>query len=208
MPWIDPVPERSKCVNSFDRPLHSTSLQVSSMGLNRNVLMIALALTLACLVLVAVFVWETGVANRRLHQDEKLIAIFHDNHQAFEKLQQMAIEDSRQGRYFSKIYLEQSREEGSKIDESRLREYKNVISRIRPGLNWQIDGRNNVVRFIFAQGGLLAVGPGWIEGIEYIPGDYRRNGVVLTNLDKASTSPAGIYLRPIETNWFLFYQRE
>jgi hypothetical protein len=67
---------------------------------------------------------------------------------------------------------------------------------------------DNVVRFIFAGGGLSAIGPGWVKGIEYVAVDCKRVWDIVHNLDKARLLPAGVYLRPIERKWFIFYQRD
>jgi hypothetical protein len=174
-----------------------------------------LAFFVLVLILIASLFWMYDPFNFRAPKDQKLISIFHAHHEAFEKIQQMAIEDSRHGLYFDGD-IKEAKLEGAKIDETRLQEYKNLLSEIRPGLDWGIDGRNEVVRFLFAGGG-GTISSDWVKGIEYVPNSFEINGVtyrqgwegvVLTNLDNARTLPANIYLRPIESNWFLFYQRD
>jgi hypothetical protein len=56
-------------------------------------------------------------------------------------------------------------------------------------------------------GGLSAISSGWLKGIEYVPGSFEKKGVILQNLDGANTLSAGVYLRQIEPNWFIVYQR-
>jgi hypothetical protein len=132
--------------------------------------------------------------------DQELIATFHTHRQAFERLQEMVTEDARRG-----WYLEGS--DSRKPDQPRRDEYKNLISQIRPGLRVVMTGPTGAVRFIFAMEG-TAIGPGWVKGIEYVPVDYLREGVLLPDLDKAASRPASVYMREIEPKWFIFYQRD
>jgi hypothetical protein len=81
------------------------------------------------------------------------------------------------------------------------------------------------MRFIFAGGGTTIVAPSWYKGIEYVPGSCETNGrvyanceitgdtvrlagrgVVLTNLDQTEALAPNVYLRPIGSNRFLFYE--
>ena len=154
-----------------------------------------------CFVLVASALWEASCGPSPVEpEDQELIAIFHAHRQAFEKLQGMTGEDAQRGWYlgasdFSKLALE--RQQG----------YQRLISEIRPGLEVAINGQDDVVRFIFALEG-TAIGPGWVKGIEYVPGDYSREGVLSADLDGARKLPANVYLRQIEPKWFVFYQRD
>jgi hypothetical protein len=133
-------------------------------------------------------------------KDEELISTFHAHRQALEHVQEMATEDARRGWYLGAS-------DPSKLDQPRRDEYKKLVSEIRPGLDVVMNGNNGVVRFIFAQKG-SAIGPSWAKGIEYMPGDYKREGVLLPSLDKAGTLAADVYLRQIEPKWFIFYQRD
>jgi hypothetical protein len=174
------------------------------------------------LILVGGAFWAADPLNLRAPKDQKLIAIFHAHRAAFEKLQQMAIEDARHGRYFEPSGLETVELEGRKfvyhheIGGVRWQEYKNLLSEFRPSLDWVIDGHFDVVKAVFAGGGLLAIGPGWVKGIEYVPSSFEIDGVtyvqgwqgqILTNLDNARTLPANMYLRQIEPKWFVYYER-
>ena len=148
-------------------------------------------------------------------KDQELLAIFNAHHGAFQRIQQMATEDSRRGLYLdSSIFYVPDPSQPNHFEKSRQQEYTNLISEIRPSQRVVIVGLGIVtifevtsVRFIFAGGG-TAIGPDWVKGIEFVPGDFRRDGVLLTNLDGASALPANVYLRQIETNWFIFYQRD
>jgi hypothetical protein len=133
-------------------------------------------------------------------RDQELISTFHAHRQVFEQLQKMATEDARRGWYL--LGSDQN-----KPDQPRRDEYKNLISQIRPGLQVAMTGPTGTVRFIFASEG-VAIGPGWVKGIEYVPSDYSREGVLLPDLDKAGSLPARVYMRQIEPKWFIFYQRD
>ncbi len=133
-------------------------------------------------------------------RDQDLISIFHANRQAFEQLQEMAAEDARHSWYLGAS-------DPSKLEQSRWDGYKKLISEIRPELQVAMDGTSGHIRFIFGAEG-VAIGPGWAKGIEYVPGDYKREGVLLPDLNKAASLPANVYIREIEPKWFLFYQRD
>jgi hypothetical protein len=112
----------------------------------------------------------------------------------------MASEDARRGWYLGAS-------DPSKIEQSRRDGYKNLMSEIRPELQVAMDGTSGHIRFIFAGEG-VPIGPGWVKGIEYVSGDYGREGVVLPDLDKAPGLPANVYIREIGSRWFIFYQRD
>ncbi|MGH7980531.1 MAG: hypothetical protein ACREE6_14235 [Limisphaerales bacterium] len=180
---------------------------------------IAMPVVLICLVLVATFVFYlyrgwTGYSSfgTGIFKDQDLIADFYAHRPAFENVQQMAAEDVRRGWYLGIS-------DADKISEFRWQEYTNSISQIHPGLEVTMDGYGDGVRFIFTSGGTGLLGPGWVKGIEYVPGSREIDGAiygnaqppwqgtVCTNLDNVQTLPANVYLRPIESNWFIFYQR-
>jgi hypothetical protein len=215
---------------------------------------ILLACVLVCLILAGVFLFwlhswgQYSSFGLNVSKDQELIAIFHAHHEAFEKLQQMATEDSQYGWGFSSPdfegaeldekyrqeyekdpryawYFKSPYFEGGKLKKARRKEYQDLVSEISPGLTIGTD-YNSGMRFVFAGGGTSAIGPGWAKGIEYVPGSRETNGAVygkmeingityrpqwagllLTNLDNAQTLPANVYLRPIESNWFIFYDR-
>jgi hypothetical protein len=112
----------------------------------------------------------------------------------------MATEDMRRGWYLGTS-------SPNKLDPSRRSEYKSLISQIRPDVKVVTNGYTGVVRFIFAGEG-SAIGPDWFKGIEYVPGDYGQEGILLPDLDKAASLPAHVYMREIEPRWLIFYQRD
>lgn len=159
-------------------------------------------ITLIYLALASCMLWEGGCrASRTVEpRDQELISTFHAHHEAFERLQKMAAEDALRGWYLGAS-------SPSKLDQSRRSEYKNLISQIRPGLEVAMNGTTGVVRFIFTGEG-SAIGPDWFKGIEYVPGDYGREGVLSHDLNNAASLPANVYIREIEPRWLIFYQRD
>lgn len=139
--------------------------------------------------------------NLRAPSDKKLFTLFRDHRAAFEKLRQMATEDLQQ----KKASYYNAASSYGKLDEKRKQEYKHLLSEIHGRtVAADYDGSAGIV---FAGGGLSAIGPGWMKGIEYFPGDNRRKGDIVQNLDEANKLPPGVYLRQIEQNWFIVYQR-
>jgi len=84
-------------------------------------------------------------------------------------------------------------------------EYKSLL-KIWPGLLVGAD-YDGSVRFIFAGTG-VAIGPDWAKGIEFIPDTARAIGTQRDALDDAAKLPADLYLRKLEPQWFLFFQRD
>jgi hypothetical protein len=156
---------------------------------------------LACAVLAAVALWQTGCGAPRVKgpKDEELIATFYAHRQAFEHLQEMAAEDARRGWYLGAS-------NPSALDQSRRSEYNNLKSQIRP-VFVAMNGNTGVVRFIFAYKG-SAIGPRYAKGVEYVPGDYSREGVLLPDLNGPASLPANVYIREIEPGRLIFYQRD
>lgn len=152
--------------------------------------------------LAAIVLWHKGSSAPRLTEpkDQELIATFYADRKAFERLREMAAEDAR-GRWYLGV------SDPSTLSQSRRSEYKNLMSQINPKLQAAMNGTTGVVRFIFVGEG-TAIGPGWVKGIEYVPGDYSREGVLLPDLNKAASLPANVYIREIEPTWLIFYQRD
>ncbi len=169
---------------------------------------IVIGFVVICCAVYAFLLWLVDPFNLSAPADQKLIMIFHDHREAFEKLREMATEDSGQN-----LYITQSAIEGN-ITEARKQEYKTLLSEIYPrGLHYpgvhqvhQVDAEpDGWVRFVFA-GGEFPISGGWLKGIDYQPGNRRRIGTIIQNLDKANTLPPDIYLREIEPNWYIVYQ--
>jgi hypothetical protein len=157
---------------------------------------------LVCLAVASCMLWEGGCRASKTVEpsDQTLISAFRDHRQAFGQIQEMATEDMRRGWYLGTS-------SPSKLDQSRRSEYQSLISQIRPDVRVVTNGYTGVVRFIFAGEG-SAIGPDWLKGIEYVPGDYGQEGILQPDLDKAASLPAHVYMREIEPRWLIFYQRD
>lgn len=124
--------------------------------------------------------------------------------------------------YFKSPFFDSGR-----LNEARKKKYTELGSDISPGLMIGMD-YDDSIGFCFAGGGTSAIGPSWAKGIKYVPGAHEINGAVycaeyriedatnppqwqgqvLSNLDHADKLPALTYLRPIGSNWFLYYSRD
>ena len=133
-------------------------------------------------------------------QDQYLIALYSAHHEAFEELRKMADEDGSKQMFISAF------DSTSKLPKSRQQEYNNLLSRISSGMT-VCTCDDGIVRFILAGEG-CAISSGWIKGIEYIPRNYEKHGVIVNDLDDVSKLGTRIHLRKLEPNWFLFYVRD
>jgi len=165
---------------------------------------------ISCIILIQdPFAW-------RAPKDKTIIALFQEHREAFEKIQQMAMEDMQQDHYLNMYNLDfQKGNEFRKenlIPESRQQEYKKLLSGIPLPCRTSIyaDVYGQTLRITLAGGGfLLAIGSGWGKGIEFYSNKPKDLGVIVSSLDKIpSNAEPRIYLRPIgtSTNWFLYYQ--
>lgn len=163
------------------------------------VVKISLLLLAAVGVIGAALFWLADPLHLRAPTDRALIAVFQEHRAAFDKLREMAAEDSVP--YLSASHL------SSKLSDARKQRYKDILSEIHPDLIVTVGPK--AVRFIFATGGLSAISPGWLKGIEYVSGDPAREGIPCTDLDNPRSLPqGGVYLRQIEPKWFLVFQSE
>jgi hypothetical protein len=68
---------------------------------------------------------------------------------------------------------------------------------------------DNTLRLAFDGNRLgLAIGPGWGKGLTHIPGEPGRKGVLVASTDGTYRSDANVYLRPLGSGWFIFFQRD
>jgi hypothetical protein len=171
------------------------------MNLKSALFKMALGFVIVCCALGALVFWMDDPLNLRAPKDQSLLTLFHDHRATFQKLRQMATEDLEQK---NAVYYNQTASYG-KLDEMRKQEYKHLLSEIHG--HSVAPGYDGAVGFAFAGGGLSAISPGWSKGIVYLPGNYARGAHIVQNLDKANKLPAGVYLRQIESNWFIVYQR-
>jgi hypothetical protein len=154
---------------------------------------------LVCFVLVAFIFWMKDPYNLSAPKDQELIAIFNDHHEAFERLRQMATEDSKSNH----IYIKNSEIVGIK-DTLRRQEYRKLLSSINSDIRVVADEGN--ITFFFSGGGLSAISGGWGKGIASLP-LIEKYDTILPSLDHANMLPNGDYMRPIDGQWFIYYQK-
>jgi hypothetical protein len=88
---------------------------------------------------------------------------------------------------------------------ARRLEYSRLLSQIDPRIRMGFGYTG--VAFSSAGGGVgLSVGPGWEKGIEFLTAVPSRVGEIVKNLDK-DPGHDGVYLVPIEGDWYVYYQR-
>ena len=149
----------------------------------------------------AVFVfWKADPLQISEPSDESVIDLFHAHRTEFERLRQMVTEDMHGKSLFSESNLENI------SPEVRRDEYKSLL-KISSGLFVAIN-YDKSVRFILARGGLMAIGPGWVKGLQFLPDGAKLLGTRVESLDGSRRLSAGAYFREIEPNWFILYQRD
>jgi hypothetical protein len=134
----------------------------------------------------------------RAPNDESIINLFREHHGELSQLQRMASDDGVG-------YLSASHLDGIS-NMKRKQEYASLLAQIRPGLI--VARSNHSTRFILASGGLSAIGPGWMKGIEHFDEGFQPTGIPSQELDRPSTLPIGaVSIRKIDSNWFIVFQR-
>jgi hypothetical protein len=80
-----------------------------------------------------------------------------------------------------------------------------AASHIRPrmGVYCHYDG---AMRFILGVRGLMTIGPEHVVGLAYIPGDPARKGKVVPVIGSHMQDVDYVYLRHIESRWYVFSQ--
>ena len=141
-------------------------------------------------------------------KDKDLIKIFYSKRAAFERLRQMSSESTR-----SKWYLRISPLNNHER-QARLSEFMKLTLSIDQDLEVslcdqpEIPWCDQIIRFYLAGGGIYSILPRWSKGVEYLPVDPKKEGVIVTSLDNPSLFlDDGIYLKRIEKNWFIFFQK-
>ena len=170
------------------------------MGTKKNRLVIFLSLISVGVVIGLVLLWMDDPLYLKAPSDDSLIQSFQSHQTEYERLREMAAEDSSKESYFTASHLD------SRLDSARRDEYVNMLSNIQSGLI--LTYSPNMTRFIFAGGGLSAIGPSWLKGIEYLPGHASGMGVEMQSLDKIYVLQPGVmYLRKIQPNWFVVVEK-
>jgi hypothetical protein len=161
---------------------------------------IVLGLVVTCVVVGAIVLWQADPLQFKAPGDREVIAVFQAHRADFERLRQMVIEDMQVRSYFSESELD------GISPEARRQEYRSRL-KIWPGLHIGVNYEESV-RFIFAGGGLSAIGPGWAKGVQFSPQGKKLIGDQVKTLDNERMLPAGVYLRELMPEWFILYQRD
>ena len=133
--------------------------------------------------------------------DDVILRLFRIHHGELQSLCKMVIEDK--ATYRMSVFNESTI--AKLTSETRRNAYRNLLQ-LSPGITVGVN-YDDSVRFIFASSG-QAIGPGWAKGLQFIPAGARPIGTKLENLDGLIKSPAGVYLREIEPQWFVFFQQD
>ena len=135
-------------------------------------------------------------------KDRDLVALFSNHKAIFQRIVTMAQEDREPG------WRPDVSSAQKPLPADRVKSYKNLIPELGSGVVVTWDHKSDGVNFVFVTGGaLLAVGAEWWKGIAYIPNRQDEDGTLIQRLDGAKRLEAGRYLRQIDENWFLFYER-
>jgi hypothetical protein len=160
-------------------------------------------LSLVCLILISVafiYLFIPSKFPTDTPKDGELVASYWKNHAAFETLGAMALEDSE---HVSRISLDTLPDNSLKNGHSA--QYKELLEQIKSVAEIGIDGHNRVL-FPYRGGGeFLAINRTWIKGIAYYPDGLSRSEIVVPDLDHL-VDRDGIYVVPIEKNWYLIFQ--
>jgi len=135
-----------------------------------------------------------------LPKDSELVASFREHHEAFEALCAMALEDSER---VSDISVDTLRE--TSLEKHRKAQYRDLLEQIKRDMDIGIDDHERVL-FSYSGGGeFLAINRTWGKGIAYYPSGPWKGNLVVKDLDHLGDRD-GIYLVPLEKNWYLIYQ--
>lgn len=159
---------------------------------------IGVGLTVLVVVLGAFYLWSCNPFKLGAPNDQELVTLFRGHREAFDRLRTMGIEDAQVISYVSEDNLKQS-----SLTQARRDEYIRLLSGIRRDLVMGVDA--NEVAFSYWGGGVgLAIARSWKKGIAYLPNGPKKVGVIVNSLDKLPADD-GVYLVPIEGNWYLLY---
>jgi len=159
------------------------------------------AITFAAILVAAVLYTCRAYSSQEVMvpSDEEVTGIFQAHRGELERLRQMATEDLHVASYFSAADISEA------LPSSRRNEYRNLL-KLWPNLQVGTD-YDGTVRFIFASVG-QAISAGWAKGIQFIPNTGKVIGIQRNTLDDSTKLPGGVYLRKLEPQWFLFFQRD
>jgi hypothetical protein len=137
----------------------------------------------------------------RMPKDKTVLRDFETHMATFERMRQMAAEDSNLASEFAADDLNKD------LKPERRDEYQGLFAQLPTGII--VTTHRGSVRFVLATRGLLSTGPECIKGIEYLPSVPAEWGKLVDNLnDPGALAGRNVYLRPIQGKWFIFLQKE
>ena len=151
--------------------------------------------------IIGTFVVSCGCSISHKITDQDLIVLFRNHRSDFEKLKVMAIEDAGRIGYINESSLRQSA-----LSEGRKSDYSNLLSSISPSATLGT-GAHQVTFHISQGGAVLAIGRSWTKGIAYLPGGAKGCTLVKSLDELGSQINDGVYVVPIEGDWYLIYSQ-
>jgi len=135
--------------------------------------------------------------------EEKLSATFRAKRDIFDKLQSIAFQNESIAFRIGKTDAD-----SSGLSANQLRETRYLLSTIDPDAILIMNREEQILSFIFQGGGSqLPTGPQWSIGIEYIPKDVEKHGRIVNTFKDIDLNAEGfIYLLPLDTHWYCYYQ--
>jgi len=145
--------------------------------------------------LIASLVWQfTHPLPPAFPTDRGLVKLFYAHRQTFETLAQMADKDA----------MIASRDPDESLPVARS-EYSRLLSQIDSRIVFAFDPWRTTKFWCAGVG--CAICPGWFKGIAHLTAVPDRVGQIVHNLDK-DPGHDGVYLVPIESDWYVIYQRD
>lgn len=132
-----------------------------------------------------------------LSRDKNLITIFQGHQPMFSKLRKMIGEDRVS--YVTEQYIDPN------LTRVRWKKYKTLMEEISPHLVMTYGSEST--RFIFSKNEFSSIGPEWVKGIEYENNPKSGEIVKGTLDDPGALSYGEVYLRKIQRNWYVFFQK-
>lgn len=126
-------------------------------------------------------------------KDSKLIELFQKNKGDFIMLREMMLGDSES--FISPSNVD------ARLVESRRQQYLILLSKIG---NPTIFSDGKVAKYIYASGGVSAIGSEWIKGLKYDGECVDEEVISLDNLNSLSRNMH--YCRKIEGNWWIIFE--
>lgn len=133
--------------------------------------------------------------------DEELMQFFENHHDEFIVLAEMVINDRKKLSSLTKSNI------NGQVNTARAQEYQKLMSSFPKNITITVN-HNSIVRFVFSRRGILAIGRGWMKGIQYMPERFERSSNLVESLNDLSGFPPNEYneyFKRIEPTWYVLY---